>query len=105
MTYRLKTFRVQFVAEPAEFPTCSPCRSSADVEKARPSFPVRLRIYESWVPKEQEPIPLREHRPSLKPSHQHHQPDYDGNQQEQIRRFPNQHFADVHQKEWLTNEA
>ena len=33
MTYRLKTFRVQFVAEPVEFPTCSPCKSSADVER------------------------------------------------------------------------
>jgi DNA repair protein RadC len=33
MTYRLKAFRVQFVAEPAEFPRCSPCRSSADVER------------------------------------------------------------------------
>ena len=33
MTYRLKTFRVQFVAEPAEFSTGSPCRSSADVER------------------------------------------------------------------------
>ncbi len=29
MDYRLKTFRVQFVAEPAEFPTGSPCRSEA----------------------------------------------------------------------------
>jgi hypothetical protein len=28
--------------------------------------------------KEQEPIPLREHCPSLKPAHQYHQPDYDG---------------------------
>jgi RadC-like JAB domain len=33
MTYRLKTFRVQFVAEPAEFPRCSSCRSSEDVER------------------------------------------------------------------------
>ena len=32
-TYRLKTFRVQFIAEPAEFPTGSPCRSSEDVER------------------------------------------------------------------------
>ena len=32
MTYRLKTFRVQFI-EPAEFSTGSPCRSSADVER------------------------------------------------------------------------
>src|SRR5512138_1596177 len=30
MAYRLKTFQVQFVAEPAEFPANSPCRSSAD---------------------------------------------------------------------------
>src|SRR6266496_2836826 len=50
----------------------------------------------AWVSKEQERIPLREHRPSLKPTHQHHQPDHDGNQQEQIRRFPNQYFTDVH---------
>ncbi len=34
MAYRLKTFHVQFVAEPAEFPTGSPCRSSEDVERA-----------------------------------------------------------------------
>ena len=33
MTYRLKTFRVQFIAEPAEFPAGSPCRASADVER------------------------------------------------------------------------
>ena len=33
MAYRLKTFRVQFVAEPAEFPTGSPCRSSQDVQR------------------------------------------------------------------------
>jgi len=33
MAYRLKTFRVQFVAEPAEFPAGSPCRSSEDVER------------------------------------------------------------------------
>ena len=31
MAYRLTTFRVQFVAEPAEFPNGSPCRSSEDV--------------------------------------------------------------------------
>jgi DNA repair protein RadC len=30
---RLKTFRVQFVAEPAEFPAGSPCRSSEDVQR------------------------------------------------------------------------
>ena len=33
MAYRLKTFRVQFVAEPAFYPTGSPCRSSQDVEQ------------------------------------------------------------------------
>jgi hypothetical protein len=33
MTYRLQTFRVQFIVEPAEFPTGSPCRASADVER------------------------------------------------------------------------
>jgi hypothetical protein len=33
MAYRLKTFRVQFVAESAEFPAGSPCRSSEDVER------------------------------------------------------------------------
>jgi DNA repair protein RadC len=33
MAYRLKTFRVHFVAEPAEFPAGSPCRSSEDVER------------------------------------------------------------------------
>ena len=33
MAYRLKTFRVQFVAEPTEFPAGSPCRSSEDVER------------------------------------------------------------------------
>jgi DNA repair protein RadC len=33
MAYRLKTFRVQFVAEPGEFPAGSPCRSSEDVER------------------------------------------------------------------------
>ena len=32
MAYRLKTFCVQFVAEPAEFPIGSPCRSSTDVD-------------------------------------------------------------------------
>jgi DNA repair protein RadC len=30
MAYRLKTYRVQFVAEPAEFPRGSHCRSSED---------------------------------------------------------------------------
>ena len=33
MAYRIKTFRVQFVAEPADFPAGSPCRSSEDVER------------------------------------------------------------------------
>jgi len=33
MAYRLKTFRVQFVAEPVEFPAGLPCRASADVER------------------------------------------------------------------------
>ena len=33
MAYRLKTFRVQFVAERAEFPAGSHCRSSSDVER------------------------------------------------------------------------
>jgi DNA repair protein RadC len=31
--YRLKTFRIQFVSEPADFPAGSPCRSSADVDR------------------------------------------------------------------------
>ena len=33
MAYRLKTFRVQFVAEPTLYPTGSPCRASEDVER------------------------------------------------------------------------
>jgi DNA repair protein RadC len=33
MAYRLKTFRVQFVAEPAEFPAGSPCRSATEVQQ------------------------------------------------------------------------
>jgi DNA repair protein RadC len=33
MAYRLKTFRVQFVSEPAVFPVGSLCRASADVER------------------------------------------------------------------------
>ena len=33
MAYRLKTFRVQFVAEPEAFPQGSPCRSSEDVRR------------------------------------------------------------------------
>ena len=31
MGYRLKTFQVQFVSEPLEFPQGSPCRSASDV--------------------------------------------------------------------------
>ena len=38
--------------------------------------------------------PAREQRPTLKPPHQRHQPDHDGDQQEQVRRFPNKYFAD-----------
>jgi proteasome lid subunit RPN8/RPN11 len=33
MAYRLKTFRVQFVAESAGYPTGSPCRASEDVDR------------------------------------------------------------------------
>src|SRR5215467_4460928 len=33
MGYWLKTFRVQFVAEPVDFPAGSPCRSSEDVKR------------------------------------------------------------------------
>jgi DNA repair protein RadC len=33
MVYRLKTFRVQFVAEPAAFPAGSPCRSAEDAQR------------------------------------------------------------------------
>jgi hypothetical protein len=33
MAYRLKTFQVQFVAEPVEHPAGSPCRSSEDAER------------------------------------------------------------------------
>jgi DNA repair protein RadC len=33
MAYRLKTFRVQFVAEPGLYPTGSPCRASEDAER------------------------------------------------------------------------
>jgi RadC-like JAB domain len=39
MAYRLKTFRVQFVAEPVEFPAGSPCRSS---EGCRTSSAINL---------------------------------------------------------------
>jgi DNA repair protein RadC len=38
MAYRLKTFRVQFVAEPGEFPKGSPCRSSEDVQRVARSI-------------------------------------------------------------------
>jgi DNA repair protein RadC len=38
MAYRLKTFRVQFVAEPGDFPAGSPCRSSEDVERVARSI-------------------------------------------------------------------
>jgi DNA repair protein RadC len=41
MAYRIKTFRVQFIAEAAEFPAGSPCRSSEDVQR------VARAIYES----------------------------------------------------------
>jgi len=37
--YRLKTFQVQFVSEPLEFPRGSPCRSATDV------LPVARAIY------------------------------------------------------------
>jgi DNA repair protein RadC len=42
MAYRLKTFQVQFVAEPAEFPAGSPCRASNDVERLARSIYQRL---------------------------------------------------------------
>ena len=39
MAYRLTTFRVQFVAEPGDFPAGWPCRSSEDVQRvARPIY-------------------------------------------------------------------
>jgi hypothetical protein len=43
-----------------------------------------------------QPITISENGPPSYPPHQHHQPDHDGNQQEQIGRFPNKYFADVH---------
>ena len=95
MTYRLKTFRVQFVAEPAEFSTGSPCRSSADVERLGHPSRCGLESMNRGCPKSRSQS-LFERRPSLKPAEQHHQPDHDGNQQQQIRRFPNKYFADVH---------
>jgi DNA repair protein RadC len=33
MAYRLRTFQVQFVADPTEFPAGSPCHSAEDVER------------------------------------------------------------------------
>ena len=42
MAYRLKTFHVQFVAEPVDFPTGSPCRSSENVERV-----ARAAIYQT----------------------------------------------------------
>jgi hypothetical protein len=33
---------------------------------------------------------------SLKPTHQHQLRDHDGNQREQVSRFPNKYFDDVH---------
>lgn len=41
MAYRLKTFRVQFVTEPSEYPAGSPCRAPADVE------PIARAIYQT----------------------------------------------------------
>jgi DNA repair protein RadC len=42
MAYRLKTFQVQFVAEPTEFPAGSPCRASNDAERIARSIYQRL---------------------------------------------------------------
>jgi DNA repair protein RadC len=42
MAYRLKTFQVQFVAEPVEFPARSPCRASNDAERLARSIYHRL---------------------------------------------------------------
>jgi DNA repair protein RadC len=42
MAYRLKTFQVQFIAEPAEFPAGSPCRASNDAERIARSIYQRL---------------------------------------------------------------
>jgi RadC-like JAB domain len=42
MAYRLKTFQVQFVAEPVEFPAGSPCRASNDAERLARSIYQRL---------------------------------------------------------------
>ena len=41
MTYRLKTFCVQFVAEPSGYPVGTPCRSAEDVE------PLARAIYQT----------------------------------------------------------
>jgi DNA repair protein RadC len=42
MAYRLKTFQVQFVSEPAEFPAGSHCGASNDVERLARSIYQRL---------------------------------------------------------------
>jgi DNA repair protein RadC len=42
MAYRLKTFQVQFVAEPTEFSAGSPCRASNDAERIARSIYQRL---------------------------------------------------------------
>jgi RadC-like JAB domain len=42
MAYRLKTFQVQFVSEPAEFPSGSPCRASNNAERIARSIYQRL---------------------------------------------------------------
>jgi len=41
MAYRLKTFQVQFIAEPSEFPSGSACQSAADV------LPIARGIYQT----------------------------------------------------------
>ena len=65
MGYRLTTFQVQFVAEPAEFPTGSPCRSSADVEKLGHPSPCGLESMNRGYPKRRN-LSLRDRPPSLK---------------------------------------
>ena len=45
MTYRLKTFRVQFVGDPVWYPTGSPCRASEDVERVARSIYGTLDAY------------------------------------------------------------
>ena len=50
MAYRLKTFRVQFVAEPAFYPTGSPCRASQDVDRiARSIYGTLARISHNGI--------------------------------------------------------